>query len=755
MYYDQPLEFGTFLTPTNDDPQRVVALAQLSEQLGYDIVTIQDHPYQSKFLDTWTLLSWIAARTTRIRLAGNVINLALRPPTVLARSAASLDLLSHGRFEMGLGAGAFWDAIASVGGPRRTPAEAVESVDEAIDIFRQMWDPDTTGSVSMLGEIYQIPGTEAGPRPHHTIPIWLGASKPKMLRLIGRKADGLSLTISRFGRDEFRRMNAIIDEAARGAQRDPADIRRILNVFGQFTDQPGDFLVGPPEKWVQDLLPLAAEDGASTFILGSDDPATLTRFAQEVIPALREAVRIAQPTMPISRKWPANPSKRMPGIAYDAIPASLRASAIEPGDARYGKVRSNYLRGGAPGLILYPSSPEEVAEAIAFAHEHRHLPFSVRSRGHGISGRSTNRGGIIIDVSKLNRIEILDEATRRVRIGPGARWVDVAEALEPHGWALTSGDYGGVGVGGLATAGGVGWFAREHGLTLDHMRAAEIVLADGSIVQTNATENADLFWAIRGAGANFGIVTSFEFEVDEVGQVGLAQLVLDAEDTAGFLEQWGRVIETSPRDLTASLIMSPARGGQPMTAMVIAVVDSSDPETIIRRLQPIADISPMYDQRVTLTTYAGVMNMVPVGDHTSESEPISRSGLVRHITPEVAQAAENLLKRRQTYFFQIRSMGGAVADVPSEATAFANRAANFSIVAMGSNKARLDAGWDEIAHLFSGLYLSFETDTRPERIAEAFPGATLDRLRALKATYDPTNLFRDNFNVTPQAAILL
>ena len=153
--------------------------------------------------------------------------------------------------------------------------------------------------------------------------------------------------------------------------------------------------------------------------------------------------------------------------------------------------------------------------------------------------------------------------------------MDVAAALEPYGWGLSSGDYGGVGVGGLATTGGIGWLVREHGLTIDHLRAVEIVLADGSLVHANNEENADLFWAVRGAGANFGIVTSFEFEVDEVGSVGWGQLVFNASNTADFLEKWGATIESAPRNLTSSLIIGPPRRGQLVIAQVLAVVDAA------------------------------------------------------------------------------------------------------------------------------------------------------------------------------------
>jgi FAD/FMN-containing dehydrogenase len=371
----------------------------------------------------------------------------------------------------------------------------------------------------------------------------------------------------------------------------------------------------------------------------------------------------------------------------------------------------------------------------------------LRSGGHGISGRSTNDGGIVIDLSAMRAIEVLDADARLVRVEAGARWTDVAAALEPHGWALSSGDYGGVGVGGLATAGGIGWLAREHGLTIDHLRAASMVLADGTRVSCSAAENADLFWAVRGAGANFGIVTSFDFVVDEVGDVGFGQFVLDASDAAGFLERWGAAMESAPRDVTTNLIMGPPRRGQTL-AQIYGVVDSSTPEVIIDRFERIVSVAPLLDQSVQLVPYAGVMN-VPDAAHDGQGDPVARSGLIEHLTPAFAEAAERLIRSGVVHFFQIRSVGGAVADVPSEDTAYAHRSANFSVVAFGSSRSRLDAAWEELAPHFSGLYLSFETDQRPERITEAWPPAMLARLRSLKQRYDPDNVFRDNFNIDP------
>ena len=393
---------------------------------------------------------------------------------------------------------------------------------------------------------------------------------------------------------------------------------------------------------------------------------------------------------------------------------------------------------------------EQVVVALVFARLHPHLPLGIRSGGHGISGRSTNNGGIVIDLSKMNKIEILDEPTRRVRIEPGARWAEVAAALAPYGWALTSGDHGSVGVGGLATSGGIGLFARAHGLTIDHLRSVEMVLADGLVVRASDHENQDLFWAVRGAGSNFGIVTSFEFQVDQVGKVGWAQMILDASDIAGLLQKWGTILENSPRDLTSFLIVSPPQHGQPALAHVMALVNSDDPQTVSSRLQPIAEIAPLYKLNTVLTPYADILAYAQGGDHNGMGEPVSRSGSIEHITPEFAGAAARLIQSGATYFFQIRSMGGAVSDVPVEATAFGSRSANFEVTAAGMSRERLNDAWDSIHHFFSGLYYAFNTDPRPERLRDAFPPKTLERLRELKARYDPENVFRDNFNIAPQ-----
>jgi alkanesulfonate monooxygenase SsuD/methylene tetrahydromethanopterin reductase-like flavin-dependent oxidoreductase (luciferase family)/FAD/FMN-containing dehydrogenase len=745
--YGSPLLFGSFITPTNRSPQAPVALAQLSERVGLDLVTFQDHPYQPTFLDTWTLMSWVAAQTDSIHIAPNVLSTPLRPPAVLARAAASLDLLSGGRLDLALGAGAFWDAIAAMGGGRLTPGQAVDALSEAIDVIRGIWDADDRTPLRIDGDHHRIAGAKRGPAPAHDLPIWIGAYKPRMLRLTGRKADGWLPSLGYLQPGDLARGNSIIDEAAAGAGRDPRAIRRLANIGGRFASSNGGFLAGPAAQWVEELLPYALDDGIGTFILASDDPPTLQRFAEEVAPALREEVaraRAASGSSGTSTRAASVVALRRDGIDYDAVPVGVEA--VEPGDAGYTAVRSTYMRGGSPGLVLRPADTGQVVRALAFART-QPVPLAVRSGGHGVSGRSTNDGGVVIDLGRMASIEVVDVASRRIRVQPGARWADVAAALAPHGWALSSGDYGGVGVGGLATAGGIGWLARGRGLTIDHLRAVEIVLADGTVARASDDENPDLFWAVRGAGANFGIVTAFEFEVDEVGRVGWAQLAFDATDAAAFLTGWGAAVEAAPRDLTSFMIMGPRRG-QPHVAQVLAVVDSEDPETIIDRLQPLADVAPLVQQSVQVVPYATLMDNAHGGAHDGRGEPHARSALVEHLTPEFAEAAARMLAGGDVYFFQIRSVGGAVSDVPAAATAYAHRSAAFSVVALGADAASLDRAWEELSRHAVGSYLSFETRLGEASVGRAFPADTIDRLRTLKQRLDPQNVFRDNFNIT-------
>ncbi|MGY4770670.1 LLM class flavin-dependent oxidoreductase [Kribbella sp. CWNU-51] len=291
MDYGHELVFGTFLTPAVDNPARVIALAQLTEQVGLDLVSFQDHPYQPRLLDAWTLLSVVAAQTQRVKVTTNVANLPLRHPVVLARSVATLDLITGGRVELGLGAGGFLDAVAANAGPHLTTGQSIAALEEAIAIMREVWTP-TGGGIRLPGKHYTVSGAKRGPEPAHDVEIWLGAYKPRMLALTGRLANGWLPTSAYAGPDQLAAMNKIIDEAAVEAGRDPASVRRLYNVSGRFSGS-GGFLQGPEEVWIDQLAELTMGEGMSTYILGSDDPDDIRRFA-EVAAGVREAVDAAR-----------------------------------------------------------------------------------------------------------------------------------------------------------------------------------------------------------------------------------------------------------------------------------------------------------------------------------------------------------------------------------------------------------------------------------------------------------------------------
>ncbi|MBD3784256.1 MAG: LLM class flavin-dependent oxidoreductase [Micrococcales bacterium] len=284
--YGHDLEFGIFPTPDAASAERVLEFAQLADVLGLDLVTVQDHPYQARHLDAWTLLSVIGARTTAVRVAPNVANLPLRPPAVLAQAVASLDLLTGGRVELGLGTGAFWDAVEAAGGARLAPGEAVDALVEAVAVLRAMWAGE--GSVRVEGRREARRRGGAGPRPAHPVGIWLGAYKPRMLRVTGRLADGWLPSMGYADPDALGGMNAVIDEAAVAAGRAPEDVRRLYNVFPG--GRSGSGLRGTPSDWPEQLAELTLEHGMATFVLGADDPGLVQAWAREVAPATRELV---------------------------------------------------------------------------------------------------------------------------------------------------------------------------------------------------------------------------------------------------------------------------------------------------------------------------------------------------------------------------------------------------------------------------------------------------------------------------------
>ena len=329
--YGHDLSFGIFMTPQADVGPHVIELARRADAAGLDWVSVQDHPYQPAFLDAWTLLTAIAPATENIGVFPNVANLPLRPPAMLARAAASLDILSGGRVELGIGTGAFWDAIAAMGGPRRTAGESVDALREAIAVIRALWTPGAGGAAArqalraerrQAGAVPRPPGRDLG-----------GAYKERMLRLTGELADGW-LPSSRTrrrreaGGDERRHRRGRDD-----AGRPPAAVRRIYNIAGSFGGSGSGFLAGPPKVWAEQLAGLALDEGMSGFVLMADDALTVERFAAEVAPSVRELVARERASAAGSPSADLERTVVSPGRSTTPAPGVAAAAATSVGPA--------------------------------------------------------------------------------------------------------------------------------------------------------------------------------------------------------------------------------------------------------------------------------------------------------------------------------------------------------------------------------------------------------------------------------------
>jgi alkanesulfonate monooxygenase SsuD/methylene tetrahydromethanopterin reductase-like flavin-dependent oxidoreductase (luciferase family) len=291
MDYGRALEFGISVQPTVEELEENRALVRTADAAGVDLVGIQDHPYQPKFLETMALITSLLGETRRVRIFPDVANLPLRPPAMLAKQAVTLDVLSGGRFELGIGAGGYWDAIEAMGGPRRSPGESVESLAEAITIIRQAL--GEAGSVRFTGKHYRVQGYRPGPHPVHPMEIWVGAYKPRMLRLIGRLADGWLPSLGRMGLEELAASQLVVDESARKAGREPLSIRRLLNVSGSFGSvEAAGGITGSVEQWVELLSGWVTDLGFDTFVLWPSVPTVdqVEIWGGQVAPLVREEV---------------------------------------------------------------------------------------------------------------------------------------------------------------------------------------------------------------------------------------------------------------------------------------------------------------------------------------------------------------------------------------------------------------------------------------------------------------------------------
>jgi FAD/FMN-containing dehydrogenase len=429
---------------------------------------------------------------------------------------------------------------------------------------------------------------------------------------------------------------------------------------------------------------------------------------------------------------------------------------IEPGDDRYAAASGTVLAAGSPAYVLRPTDVGDVQAGIAFARE-QGLALAVRGGGHGFAGFGTNADGVVLDLTGLDSVEVVDEERNIVRIGGGATWGQVADALGPLGLAISAGDTRSVGVGGLTLTGGIGWKVRKHGLALDNVVAVEVVTGTGEVLRASGEENAELFWAIRGGGGNFGVVTAFEFLAHPTTDVHFGTLSFPAAEAATVLAGWAEYFRDAPEGVTSNVVLAnPFLGGPEAPVQVLVAYDGDDADEATRALAPLRALGTVLQDDITRKPYGDILEegMVP----PPGIEFLTRSGFAdADSAPKVLQILAESAATAGSPIIGLRSVGGAVSRVPDDATAYAHRDAALMFVttsvgprpAIDAARPRMAELWESLGPHVSGAYANFLSGATAEDVAAVYPVQTYRRLAAVKHRYDPDNLFAGNLNVRP------
>jgi len=449
-------------------------------------------------------------------------------------------------------------------------------------------------------------------------------------------------------------------------------------------------------------------------------------------------------------------------LSVSRLRGELAGQVLGPGDPGYDEARAVFSRAidRRPAVIARPAGAGDVARVVALAAE-TGLELAVRSGGHSPAGHGVSEGGIVLDLSSLKRLE-LDPARRLVWAESGLTAGEVTTAAAEHGLAVGFGDTPTVGIGGLTLGGGVGYLTRKLGLTIDSLLAAEVVTADGRLVRADEESHPDLFWALRGGGGNFGVVTRFLYRLAPVDEVVGGMLVLPAtpETVAGFVA----AADAAPDEVSGIANVMPAPPapfvpeelrGRPVVLALL--VHAGVGEAAERALAPFRALAP--------PVFDGLRPMPYPSIYPPEQEEAAPLGALRSLFLDSVdeRVAGELLEwiettPAQAAVAQLRVLGGAVARVPDEATAFAHRGsrvmANLAAIYGSVDEGPAAEAWvTEFAAAVrqddAGVYVNFLADEGEERVRAAYPGRTWDRLAEVKRRYDPSNLFRLNQNVPP------
>ncbi len=434
----------------------------------------------------------------------------------------------------------------------------------------------------------------------------------------------------------------------------------------------------------------------------------------------------------------------------------IAGDVVLPDSSSYDAVRNVFNRAGSPAAIVRAQTTDDVSTAIRFAREHQ-VALSVRSGGHGLSGLATNNGGLVIDLARFNGVEILDPARHLVRVGAGAHWGDVALALASHGLAISSGDTRQVGVGGLTLGGGIGWMVRKYGLTIDSLEAADLITADGRALHVSAQEHPDLFWAIRGGGGNFGVVTSFDFHAQPSGEIVGGTVIYDPADAENLLSAWAGSMREAPEELSSTFVLFSGFGPQaPAQIMVLLCYAGDDEAAANAAIKPFLQLGAVQKQDLQRKPYHAMLEDAVSPPPTLRV--VGHDGFLKTLSAEAIATLATNYGQAGKPIAQIRALGGAVDRVSQEATAFAHRGNEaLVIVPAFAPKDASDeqaqqirqAAWQPLAPLANGAFLNFLSDASEASIAAVYPSATYARLAHIKATYDPDNIFNQNQNIKP------
>ena len=457
------------------------------------------------------------------------------------------------------------------------------------------------------------------------------------------------------------------------------------------------------------------------------------------------------------------------GSAVEELRESLRGDLLLADDKGYDEARSiwNAMVDRKPALIVRCRGVADVCTAVEFAAEHTLLT-SIHGGGHNIAGNAVCDGGLMIDLSEMRDVRI-DPAARRAHVGPGATLGDIDHETQAFGLATPTGINSTTGISGLTLGGGFGWLSRKHGMTIDALRAADVVTAQGNLVHTSESEHSDLFWAIRGGGGNFGVVTRFEFELYPIGPDVLSGLIVFSHDQAlSVLRKYREFVAGAGDETTvwALLRQAPPLPFLPESVhgtnvVVLAICHIGDPKKGEEILRPLRSFGKVLGEHVGVQPFKnwqGAFDPLLAPGARNYWKSHNFLELQDEVLDVVVEYASKLPSPQCEIFFA--ALGGAVGRVASDATAYSHRDANYVLNVHGR--------WDDAAddkkciswardffrasepYATGGVYINFMTADETERVTAAF-GAGYDRLAEVKRKYDPDNLFRMNQNISPQA----